>query len=145
MIISAGFDTAAASAGTPLCEIIVDSTAEARIMQVAWYTKNSGNNMHVGIGKPAAAGVTPTLVQSFNKENPADDVSATRVQSAIAWGTPPTAPNPFLRRLHNGNAVAQGAELMFPRGIVIPASGTFVLWHITATGVTCTTHWVLDV
>jgi hypothetical protein len=48
----------------------------------------------IGIGTPAAIGVTPTSPQTFLREDTADQTAVTT--AAVAWGTGPTVPANFL-------------------------------------------------
>jgi hypothetical protein len=45
----------------------------------------------IGIGTPAAIGVTPTSPQTFLREDTADQTAVTT--AAVAWGTGPTVPD----------------------------------------------------
>ncbi len=81
-----------------------------------------------GLGKPAAIGVTPTtpiLGQATN--GGAAAVGAT----AIAWGTPPTVPAQFYRRIGLPAAIGNGIIWTFQGdGLLIPASSSIVIWNL---------------
>jgi hypothetical protein len=87
-----------------------------------------------GLGRPAAIGVTPTSPVDFLPYDPADPVVAGLVQSALAWGTGPTAPTQFIRRIGLPATVATGVIWTFDR-LIIPASGSLVLWNLALNGV----------
>ena len=88
-----------------------------------------------GLGRPAALGITPTTPVDFLPEDP-NDVRATGiVQAALAWGTLPTAPTQFLRRISLPATIGTGVIWTFPRGLVIPVSSNLVVYNISATGV----------
>lgn len=85
-----------------------------------------------GVGQPAAIGVTPTTPVDFLTEHPNDVLAAAVVQSALAWGTGPTAPTAFDERISIAGVIGNGAILTFPQGIVIPVSSSLVLWNLQA-------------
>src|ERR1043166_8797485 len=86
-----------------------------------------------GIGRPAAIGVTPTNPLALLNEDPADGASLTTI--AGAWGTGPTVPANFFRRVSLPATIGTGVIWTFPKGLVIPLGGSIVVWNITATGV----------
>lgn len=80
----------------------------------------------LGIGRPAAIGVTPTSPKTFLAE---DGVSTGLTQSAVAWGTGPTVPANFLERWSFPATI--GAGVIFPfQSLIIPASGSLIVWNI---------------
>lgn len=88
-----------------------------------------------GLGKPAAIGVTPTTPVDFDPDDPNDVIASGVVQSALAWGTGPTVPALFKKRVSIAGTIGNGVIWTFPQGIVIPVSSSLVLWNITANGV----------
>jgi hypothetical protein len=87
------------------------------------------------LGRPAAIGVTPTTPVDFLPDDPADPTVAGLVQSALAWGTGPTAPTAFPRRISTPATIGSGVIWTFPRGYMIPVSSSIVLWNLAANGV----------
>jgi hypothetical protein len=83
----------------------------------------------IGIGRPAAIGVTPTspkTVLAWDTGNPAGTVT-----TAVAWGTGPTVPANFLERYSFPATIGSGVIIPFdPPGLVIPVSSSIVLWNI---------------
>jgi hypothetical protein len=95
----------------------------------------------IGIGRPAAIGVTPTSPKTVLPEdtgNPAGTIT-----TAVAWGTGPTVPTNFLRRWSFPATIGSGVLLTFPIGLVIPVSSSLVLWNITG-GATLDVSIVVD-
>jgi hypothetical protein len=90
---------------------------------------NAATQSPIGIGRPQAIGITPTSPQTVLGEDAAD---TGLTQTALAWGTAPTVPLNFFRRLNIAAAIGAGVLLTFPRGIVIPTSGALVNWNIAA-------------
>lgn len=87
-----------------------------------------------GIGRPAAIGVTPTTPVEFQDMIGGPVAGA---MGALAWGTGPTLPAAFLRRIALPATV--GASYVFDftdddeRGaLVIPIGGSIVLWNLAA-------------
>ena len=124
---SLGAVTVNVTAGTCAWEIRTAATDRALLYEIGWALGIGATGAGPdGIGRPAAIGVTPTSPLTFQAENPADPAST--VTAATAWGTGPTAPTSFLRRFkpRSGLQVAT-----FPRGLLIPVSGSIVLWNIS--------------
>ena len=82
----------------------------------------------IGLGRPAAIGDTPTSPVTFLAEDSADP--AATVTACVAWGTPPTVPTAFFRRITCVAAIGAGVIWTFPRGLKIPISNSIVLWVI---------------
>lgn len=95
-----------------------------------------------GIGRPAAIGVTPTSPQNFVTEGHANaPTSATT--ACVAWGTGPTVPTNFNRRVACAATIGVGAIFTFPRGMQIAVSSSVVVW-IIATAPVCDVYAVID-
>ena len=86
-----------------------------------------------GLGRPGAIGVTPTSPVAVLPEDSANPGGT--VQSALAWGTGPTAPTNFFRRIGLPATIGTGVIWTFPKGLVIPVSSSIVLWNLAANGV----------
>lgn len=85
-----------------------------------------------GLGRPAAIGVTPTTPITLLAEDAASPVGTGT--TAIAWGTAPTITsiNPF-RRITLPAMIGAAVIWTFSGvGLVIPASGSLILWNIAA-------------
>lgn len=84
----------------------------------------------LGVGRPAAAGVTPTTPAAFPCiDGDASVVSASKI--ALAWGTSPTAPAKFFERVSTTAAIGFQRDFLFPQGLWIPANGSLTLHNIT--------------
>jgi hypothetical protein len=97
-------------------------------------TINAATASVFGLGRPAAIGVTPSVPVDVLPEDP-NDVLTTTVETALAWGTGPTVPAAFLRRVSLPATIGAGIVWSFPQGLVIPASGSLIVWNITAVSV----------
>ena len=87
-----------------------------------------------GIGQAQAQGVTPTTPVTVIPEDPDEGVGQS--QTALAWGTPPTIPLFFQRRVNLPATIGAGRIITFPRGRVLKPNTSLVIWNITANGVT---------
>jgi len=83
----------------------------------------------IGLGRPAAIGITPTTPVDFLQEDPNDVLASGVVQSALAWATPPTVPVAFLRRIALPATIGTGVIWTFD-DLVIPVSFSIVLWNL---------------
>lgn len=121
-------------------EIRTTSTDRARITEVGISLVTAAATV-IGLGRPAAIGVTPTSAQTVQAEEPGDPAGT--VTTAMAWGTGPTVPAQFLRRWSFPGTIGSGIILPFPRGLVIPISGSIILWNILG-GATLDVYVVVD-
>jgi hypothetical protein len=127
-LMSLGVLTTGVSSGTAVWEIRCSSSARAYVMELGFFL-NAATATLIGLGRPAAIGVTPTSPVDFQPEDPANPIISGECQSALAWGTAPTIPTNFLRRIGLPATVGVGVIWTWPRGLVIPSSGSIVLWN----------------
>jgi hypothetical protein len=115
-------------------EVRSAATNKPRIMEIGC-TQFAATAGVYGIGRPAAIGLVPTTPQNFvNEDDAAAPTSLTT--AAVAWGTPPTVPANFNRRVSCTNVVGVGFILTFPRGVDVLVSQSIVVW-IIATAPVC--------
>jgi len=96
-----------------------------------------------GLGRPAAIGITPTSPVTLLPEDPADTAPGAR--AAVAWGTGPTAPANFLRLVNLPAAIGAGIIWTFgPKGLVIAAASSLVLWNLQANSAVLDVVAVID-
>jgi hypothetical protein len=126
------------SGSTANWQILAAASVRPRMLELS-YIQLTAVASQIGLGSPQAVANTPTNVL-FVQDDPAD-VNAT-TNGAIAWNTSPTVPTVYRRRW-NGTLASVGVVWTFPRGLVIPASGAFVLWNI-ATTVAADVNCVID-
>lgn len=92
-------------------------------------TLNAATATTIGLGRPAAIGITPTSPVTLLAQDPAD--SAATSTHALAWGTGPTVPANFFRRVALPATIGAGIIWTFgPRELVIAVSAAMVLWNI---------------
>lgn len=107
---------------------LAPATVRPRILEYS-YIQLTAIASQIGVGTPQVAAVTPTNVL-FQADDPGDPAST--VNGAIAWSTSPTVPLIYRRRW-NGTLASVGVVWTFPRGLVLPASGSMVNWNIATT------------
>lgn len=133
--------TTATSAASASWEVRSTSTNKPKIMELA-ISQNAATAGVYGLGRPGAIGVTPTSPQTFVDEGDGN-APAAQTTAAVAWGTGPTVPTNFNRRVSCANTVGVGVIWTFPRGLGIPISGSIVVW-IIATAPVCDVWAVAD-
>jgi hypothetical protein len=119
--------------GAAAYELIGSTTKRTRLVEMHVFL-GAATASHYGLGRPAAIGVTPTSPVNLLAEDPADPaLGSTDPKVAVAWGTGPTVPANFLRHAVLAGSIGSGIIWTFgPAGLVIPTSGSLVLWNSTA-------------
>jgi len=133
--------TTATAAASASWEIRSTSTNKPKIMELG-ISQNAATAGVFGIGRPGAIGVTPTAPQTFVDEGDGN-APAGQTTAAVAWGTGPTVPTNFNRRLSCAATIGVGAIFTFPRGLGIAISNSIVVW-IIATAPVCDVYAVVD-
>ncbi len=103
-------------------------TKEFKLIEIGFFI-NAATLTTIGLGVPAAIGVTPTTPVNLLNESGTND-RATNVQSALAWATGPTVPANFYRRIALPANQGAGVIWQFPRGLAVASNGSLVLWNI---------------
>lgn len=140
-VYSASQRTSATAAANASWEVRSTSTNKPKVMEIG-ISQNAATAGVYGIGRPAAIGVTPTSPVTFLDEQDGNG-PAGLTTCAVAWGTGPTVPANFFRRLSCPATIGAGAIFTFPRGLGIPISGSIVIW-IIATAPVCDVYAVVD-
>jgi hypothetical protein len=120
--------TTATAAAAANWEIRSAATNKPRLMELG-ISQNAATAGVYGFGRPAAVGVTPTSPQNFVAE---DDAGAPTSLStaAVAWGTGPTVPANFNRRISCQALIGVGVIWTFPRGVDVAVSNSLVVWIV---------------
>lgn len=99
----------------------------------------SGVAAEIGIGRPAAIGVTPATEVTVQAANSMDTIAGHTVIAA-SWATAPTVPGTFMRRLELQPAAGAGAIFTWNPGELVLWSGaavsTLILWQLSVLAVT---------
>ena len=100
----------------------------------------------VGLGRPAAQGVTPTVLTGPTAQANSHD-SASLVGTTVidgTWATAPTAPATYWRRAALPATIGAGVIWTFPLGITIPTSSSIVIHQISTAAVTYEVYFEFD-
>jgi len=117
---------------------LATAAVQPRILEYS-YIQLTAVASQIGVGTPQVAAITPTNVL-FQQDDPG--LAASVINGAIAWATSPQVPLIFRRRW-NGTLASVGVVWTFPRGLLLPASGSMVCWNI-ATTVAADVNTVID-
>ena len=116
----------------PCIEIIAGAYHAVRIIEISIILAGA-TAVTLGIGRPAAIGVTPTTPVNCLPEDTSDTMYP--FTTALAWATPPTVPANFQRRITLPAAVGAGIVLPFSQGFHIEPAASLVVWNITTNDV----------
>ena len=134
-----GVRTTNITAGNASCELYTAATLGIRIWEIGICQLAAAAAVY-GLGRPQAQGITPVPANFQAEQSTADPSAKTNI--SLSWGTGPTTPLAFMRRA--GTALAtSGVYWTFPRGLYVPASGSIVIWNITA-GSAADVYFVID-
>jgi hypothetical protein len=133
--------TTATAAASASWEVRSTSANKPKVMELG-ISQNTAVAGVYGIGRPAAIGVTPTSPQTFVDEGDGN-APAGNTTAAVAWGTGPTVPANFNRRVSCPATIGAGILFTFPRGLVLAISNSIVVW-IIATAPVCDVWAVVD-
>jgi hypothetical protein len=99
----------------------------------------SGVGAQIGLGRPAAIGVTPGTQTTVQAGNSIDTIAGNTVIAA-SWGTAPTTPTTFMRRADLQAVAGAGVIWTWLPGEFVLWSGasisTLVLWQLSTLAVT---------
>jgi hypothetical protein len=126
-----GFRTLDGTVAFPAAEIRSTSSDKPRVLEIVMLqTAAAASALNIGIGVPTALGVGPIAPVKLLPEEVTD--TACPVTIATQWGTKPTVPTNFYRRVGAVTGVGNGLIVAFPRGLSIAVSSSLVLWNILA-------------
>lgn len=139
-----GFSFTTSTAAAPFGEIIPATLAAGKrppeIREIGISINTPGAAVAtIGIGQPAAIGITPATLSTVQATNTFDTIAG-NTTIAKSWGTAPTAPTTFRRRFDLQAVAGAGVIWTWNPGEFVLWSGaainTVVLWQITAQAVT---------
>lgn len=125
--------TLSGAAGTPALEIIAAAGAGFKLREIGILQGNATSSVY-GLGVPAAKGITPTSPITVLPEV-GWAAAAGNTTTAVAWGTAPTAPVNFYRRVPLSATMGSGIICTFLQGLVVLKNTTLVLWNLGANSV----------
>ena len=124
--------TSGTTSGAAALEARTAATDRAALMEMDVFLAAATASTY-GVGRPAAIGSSPTSPITVLAED--SGAPAGTVQTALAWGTGPTAPTNFFRRIALPATIGTGVIWTFPRGLLIAISSSIVLWNLATNGV----------
>lgn len=141
-IYEGGYTYTSGAAAHAIGEIIPATAATAarppEIREIGIFNQ-SGVAAIIGIGQPAAIGVTPATLTTVQADNTFDTIAG-HTTIAASWGTAPTAPSTFHRRADLQAVQGSGVIWTWLPGEFVLWSGasisTMVLWQVSAAAVT---------
>jgi hypothetical protein len=83
-----------------------------------------------GLGRPQAKGITPGSPVALIPNEPGGGLS--QAVAALSWGTGPTVPTQFIRRVSLPGTIGASVVWRFEKGFVISKAQSLVLWNISA-------------
>jgi len=120
------------AATTPAWEIKTNSTTRCSILEIG-LTAITAASISLGLGRPQVVGtVLPGYPFQLVPEERTDGASPSQTTIAVAWQITPTVPLNFFRRIFNNAGIGNGVIWTFTKGLIIPVSGSLVLWNIAA-------------
>lgn len=127
-------------------EVISGANVGFRCLEVG-LALSTASASSFGFGRPSAASVTPTSPVTVVAED-AGNNAAGNTTTALAWGTGPTAPSTYLRRVGLPATIGAGVLWTFPRGVIClkggsGANGSLVIFNLASNG-TINTWVVVD-
>lgn len=141
-IYSQGQNTTVVSSAAPAFDMKASATNSPRLMEIG-INLGAATASTYGLGRPGNDGsVAQTSGLAVLAENPGDPAGNTT--TAVAWGTAPTVPTTFFRRVYLPATIGAGVIWTFPRGLIMIASRGLVLWNIAASAANTHIWAVLD-
>lgn len=137
-----GVNSVAAAAAAAYLELRAPSKPIS-VVEVGFFC-TAATASSVGLGRPAAIGVTPTSPVTVLAAKNGDQAGT--AQTASAWGTAPTVPANFLRRIVLPANIGAGCIWQWNvDDLTIPSGGSLVLWNFgAAAGSILSTYFVVD-
>jgi hypothetical protein len=142
MKVSLGINTTVATTGAACVEIRTDANTRFRIREIGLSIGIATASVY-GVGRPAARGITPTTPIDFLPYDVADAPVSGFLTSSVAWGTGPTAPAAFFRRFNFPAAIGGGIVFTFD-DLIIPVSGSLVIWNLGTNATNMNAYFVGD-
>lgn len=132
-IFSIATRTSSGTTATAAQEIIAGANNAFSLKELG-ITINAATASVFGVGIPAAKGITPGTTSTVQAEDQGN-TTAGNTTVAQTWGTGPTVPANFIRRVSLPATIGAGIIWTFPRGLNVLKNTTEVLWNITTDSV----------
>jgi hypothetical protein len=130
----AAIQVAKSAAAGPIATLVASSTSRPDVREIGLFATTAVSGT-IGIGRPAAVGVTPTMTPLGQATDQADPAATCAL--VTTFGTAPTAPSVFMRRITLPAVIGAGVVWTWePQALNVPASGNLVIWQISTAAVT---------
>jgi hypothetical protein len=130
----AGIQRITSAAAGPIATLVSSSTSRPDIREIGVFL-TSAVAPTIGVGRPAAAGVTPTMTPLGQATDVNDPASTCAL--VTTFGTAPTAPTIFMRRITLPAVIGAGVIWTWePQAFNVATSGNVVIWQLTTAAVT---------
>ena len=123
------FRTSNITSANACLEVVAHATTPCRIREIEISLVTAAATV-IGLGRPAAIGLTPTTPLTALKED--NGAAAPATTGAVAWATGPTVPAQFMCRVSFAATIGEYVRWTWGKNdelIVIP-SEAIVLWNI---------------
>lgn len=127
---SIGVRTSNVTINNASVQLYTTAAVKCRVLETS-IIQLTGTASSYGFGRPAALAITPGTTALLQRDDSADPACVTN--TALTWGTSPTAPTVYTRRWNSAATVGVGIICTFPRGMTIPVSGAVVWFNVTGT------------
>lgn len=141
-IASASVRTSNVTVNNASVELVASATLAYKLMEFGT-SNNTATSSILGFGVPAAIGVTPGTTAAFVFED-GGNTSTPGTTTALTWGTSPTNPTVYSRRVSLPATIGAGIIWTFPRGFSVLKAKTLTLSNIVATPAVQDAWAVLD-
>lgn len=128
---SLGSRTTGTASGAAAWEFRTGASYRGKIMEIGISLATAVAST-LGLGRPAAIGVTPTTPVTLLALDPNDGPSVN--QTALAWATGPTVPTAFIKRITIPGTIGFGVIWQWANGLIVPASSSLVIWNLALNG-----------
>jgi len=138
---SLSLNTTVTTTAAAAWDVKAGATIRAKVMELG-INLGAATTSTYGIGRSANTPVqtSPVLLQ---QEDPNDGAFVTGC--AVAWGTAPTVPAQFFRRVSLPATIGAGIIWTFPRGLVLVTGGSsLVCWNLATNSASTNVHVVAD-
>ena len=126
---SFSFRTSNVGSAAACLEVIAHATRPCKIREIEISLVTAAATV-IGLGRPAATGITPTTPLTTLEEE--DGLPTGQTTGAVAWGTGPTVPANFLRRVSFAAAIGERVTWKWDltEELIVVPSASVVLWNI---------------
>lgn len=137
---SLALNSTVTTTGAAAWDVKAGSVIRPRVMELA-INLGAATASTYGIGR---AGNTPTQTSPvlLQAEDPNDGAFASG--SAVAWSVAPTVPAQFFRRIALPATIGSGIIYTFPRGLVVAASASLLVWNLATNSASVNVYVVCD-